>query len=171
MLRLSRPFFAPLLESTFPQSENSSMSLKIYDYCCRNHHVFEAWLKTDDDRPEACPVCGSPEIERRLSAPAIRPAAGTTRTDIALDQEARARKEAAQAAESFHDALMCELRQIASQARDVGEAFPETVRRMHEGKEERELVRGKCSPREAIELTAEGIELMPLPDEATEPLN
>ena len=45
------------------------MSLKIFDYRCENHHVFEAWLRSEVDAgPSACPVCGSLVLSRLLTA-------------------------------------------------------------------------------------------------------
>ena len=97
------------------------MSLKIFDYRCENHHVFEAWLRSEVDAgPSACPVCGSLVLSRLPSAPAVRAA------------EASASSQSAAPAASLSD-LLTALRHAAMKARDVGEDFPETVRAMASG--------------------------------------
>ena len=84
------------------------MSLKIFDYRCENHHVFEAWLRSEVDAgPSACPVCGSLVLSRLPSAPAVRAA------------EASASSQSAAPAASLSD-LLTALRHAAMKARDVG---------------------------------------------------
>ena len=129
------------------------MSLKIFDYRCENHHVFEAWLRSEVDAgPSACPVCGSLVLSRLPSAPAVRAA------------EASASPQSAAPAASLSD-LLTALRH------DVGEDFPETVRAMASGAAACESVRGKCTPREEAELRAEGIDVLALPKDWFEPMN
>lgn len=131
------------------------MSLKIFDYRCENHHVFEAWLRSEEDvGPSACPVCGSLVLSRLPSAPAVKAA------------EASASSQSAAPAE-----LLTALRHAAMKARDVGEGFPETVRAMASGAAACESVRGKCTPREEAELRAEGIDVLALPKDWFEPMN
>ena len=97
------------------------MSLKIFDYRCENHHVFEAWLRSEEDvGPSACPVCGSLVLSRLPSAPAVKAA------------EASASSQSAAPAASLSE-LLTALRHAAMKARDVGEGFPETVRAMASG--------------------------------------
>lgn len=135
------------------------MSLKIFDYRCENHHVFEAWLRSEVDAvPSACPVCGSLVLSRLPSAPAVRAA------------EASASSQSAAPAASLSD-LLTALRHAAMKARDVGEDFPETVRAMASGAAACESVRGKCTPREEAELRAEGIDVLALPKDWFEPMN
>lgn len=141
------------------------MPLKIFDYCCDNHHVFEVWQRDENQPPpEACPVCGSAAVSRRPSAPALKPVAGTTRTEVDGDVRRRRATEAAAAARE-------RLRAVIRATPDVGEAFPKTVRDMKRGKIEEAPVRGRCTPLEASKLAAEGIEVAAFPDELLEPLN
>lgn len=108
------------------------MSLKIFDYRCENHHVFEAWLRSEEDAgPSTCPVCGSLVLSRLPSAPAVRAA------------EASASSQAAAPGASLSE-LLTELRHAAMKARDVGEDFPETVRAMARGAAACESVRGNA---------------------------
>lgn len=145
------------------------MSLKIFDYCCSNGHVFEVWLREPADAaPPGCPECGAPAERRLPSAPGLKPVEGTTRTEVAGDAALRRAAQAQRAAQAAYVAVM---RRAAAEAEDVGEAFPETVRAMERGSEKHRLVRGQCTPLAATELRADGIDVLPIPDEAIEPLN
>jgi hypothetical protein len=55
------------------------------------------------------------------------------------------------------------LRQLMANTEDVGRRFADEARRMHYGDIEARSIRGQASPREAVELLEEGIEVMPLP--------
>ncbi len=137
------------------------MSLKIRDYCCVSGHVFDAWLREEDPakEPAECPVCGSREVTRRPSAPAVAPVAGTSRAEVAADVRRReARRAAAVRAEAIG-----RLREVVRIAEDVGRDFPEVVRAMEAGRREKRLVRGECSPLAAAELRSEGIAVACLP--------
>lgn len=47
------------------------MGFKVYDFQCREGHVFEELVKDLDDYPAKCPRCGDVKIERLLCAPRI----------------------------------------------------------------------------------------------------
>ncbi|MDO5531735.1 DUF1178 family protein [Sutterella sp.] len=149
------------------------MTLKIFDFRCPNGHVFEAWLRSDepDAAPAACPVCGAGDVCRLPAAPSVKPVEGTTRTEVAADVKRREAEEARRVVEAARERVMSVMREAARKAEDVGKEFPEAVRDMEKGRREKKLVRGICSPLEAAELRSEGIDVMPLPDEALEPLN
>lgn len=143
------------------------MSFKVYEFQCAAGHIFEAWFKAACDwRDElregrlSCPVCGSSELEKRLSAPNVAPVRGTTRTDLAADAR---RREAARARSA--------LRAAVAKIDDVGERFPEEARAIARGESERRAVRGRCSPDEAERLREEGVPVAPLPDYLTQPDN
>ena len=149
------------------------MNLKIFNFRCANGHVFEAWLKGDKPEalPDACPVCGEAEIAKIPAGANIRPVAGTTRSDVEDDLSRRKAESRKVQAEALQSRVISILREAAERAEDVGEAFPETVRDMEKGKTEKKLVRGTCTPLEAADLRSEGIDVMPLPEEAVKPLN
>lgn len=145
------------------------MSLKIFDYCCSNGHVFEVWLREPADAaPSVCPECGAPAERRLPSAPGLKPVEGTTRTEVEGDVALRRAAEAQRATEAAYVALM---RRAVEKAEDVGKSFPDAVRAMERGSEKRRLVRGECTPLAAAELRADGIDVLPIPDEALKPLN
>ena len=150
------------------------MGKKILDFSCANGHVFEGWFVNDDEWQRekaagnfACPICGSTDITRRLTAPHFSRVKGTTRTEVDKDVNVR---EGQKRAELQAKAIKV-LRSVAESAEDVGERFPDEVRGMREGKTQMRLVKGKCAPEEAKSLREEGIPVMPLPDVVTKKLN
>ena len=62
------------------------------------------------------------------------------------------------------------MRQIAAHTEDVGERFAEEVRRMHYKESDERAIRGVATRQEVEELSDEGIEVVPLPAMAKEPL-
>ena len=150
------------------------MGKKILDFSCSAGHVFEGWFASDEEwRAElaqgrfACPVCGSRQIERKLTAPHFSRVAGTTRTEVARDMSVREGQKRAQMQAKAIKAL----RRVADAAEDVGGRFPKEVRDMREGKTAMRLVKGQCAPDEARALREEGIPVMPLPDLVIKKLN
>ena len=56
----------------------------VFDLACDNNHPFEGWFGTADDFALqakaghiACPVCGSVEVKRQLSAPYVNTRSGS----------------------------------------------------------------------------------------------
>lgn len=135
------------------------MALKVYDFTCSAGHTFEAWLADPDEDLRAgrvvCPVCGSTELARQLSAPRVGRVKGTVRTDVNEDLVRRSEVQAR---------AMRAVRRIVGEAEDVGRRFPETVRGMALGDEPKRLVKGQCSAEEAMELLDEGLPVAPIPD-------
>lgn len=60
-------------------------------------------------------------------------------------------------------AFLKALRHVIANTEDVGGRFADEARRMHYGDAETRSIRGQTSPREAVELIEEGIDVMPLP--------
>jgi hypothetical protein len=69
-------------------------------------------------------------------------------------------------------ALLKMVRHVVANTEDVGDSFPEEVRKMHYGETEARSIRGHATPEETEELIDEGIAVMPLPlpDVLKEPL-
>ena len=55
------------------------------------------------------------------------------------------------------------LRHVLANTEDVGNRFADQARAMHYGDAEQRSIRGQTTPREAMDLMDEGIEVMPLP--------
>ena len=166
--------------------------MKVLNLQCAHLHSFDGWFASVDDFQSqwsreliACPMCDSTRIEKMPSAPRLnfgaqRPLAaipessgdassasnsgappreghGSPSTDIALAQAPAGSVINGQA--DFLKAL----RHLVANTEDVGRRFADEARRMHYGDIEARSIRGQASPREAIELLEEGIDVMPLP--------
>ena len=166
--------------------------MKVLNLQCAHQHSFEGWFASEDDFQSQlsrdlieCPMCESTHIEKMPSAPRLNfgahrsradpskstsdagPASDTDTpirdshpppsTDIALAQAPTEGDISGQA--DFLKAL----RHLVANTEDVGRRFADEARRMHYGDIETRSIRGQASPREAVELLEEGIEVMPLP--------
>ena len=166
--------------------------MKVLNLQCAHQHSFEGWFASEDDFQSQlsrdlieCPMCESTRIEKMPSAPRLnfgahRPKAAPSElisdagsasdtgapasddhprpaTDIALKQAPSESVMSGQA--DFLKAL----RHLVANTEDVGRRFADEARRMHYGDIEARSIRGQASPREAVELLEEGIDVMPLP--------
>ena len=146
-----------------------------YALICEQGHDFESWFQDsaafDKQTKRAlvtCPQCGSAKVEKAIMAPRLSgakkrapqpeapvPVAATPeKTPVAMispqEQEIRAK--------------LRELREhLTKNADDVGPKFPEEARKMHYGEGEHRSIYGVASPKDAKDLTEEGIEFHPLP--------
>ena len=134
-----------------------------------------------------CPVCADSEIQKMPSAPRLnfggqaagqaagqaersgcdpaQPAAGS---QVQLDKgegggPAAAHEPLNRPGLAEQAAFLVALRQVMAATEDVGRQFVEEARRMHYGEAPARSIRGQASPREALEMQEEGIEVMALP--------
>lgn len=140
-----------------------------YALRCDKAHDFESWFQNSaayDKQAKrglvTCPICGSEKVEKTIMTPQV---AATT----------RGRKTKGETAQTPQAALvspeMAELRaklkalheEIASNADNVGENFPEEARKIHYGEIEARPIYGQAKPEEAKELIEEGVEILPIP--------
>lgn len=126
----------------------------IYDLACENGHVFESWFERADGYEAqlaggmlSCPQCDSRVLRKIPSGAKFIKRTG--------DSPRPAPASSAQAGKAL-------MNYVRRHARDVGEAFPETVRRIHYGESDAESVYGKATPQEVMELHEEGIDVLPL---------
>jgi hypothetical protein len=155
-----------------------------YALSCERGHAFESWFASSaayDKQVKrglvACPLCGSPKVEKAIMAPSL---AGTRkRGGMAASAPAAEPAEPAEAAEPAPPpapvAMLSEqervLRGKLKELRDhlvknadyVGPKFPEEARRMHYGEIDHRSIYGEASPDDAKALHEEGIEFHPLP--------
>jgi hypothetical protein len=132
------------------------MPLKVFDLQCTQHHVFEGWFQSREaydaqmERKEiTCPVCGSTEIERRLSAPRLN----VSHLQTPPPDPAALRR-----------ALVRHVREVLRQTEDVGERFADEARRIHQGDAPERAIRGVTTADERQSLSEEGIEVVSIPD-------
>lgn len=139
------------------------MTLKVYNLACCQGHVFEGWFSSaqacDDQQARgllSCPVCGTHEVKRGLSAPRLNLAASRASRQGAAPEAAPDPKALAQA--------ITALRQWVSQADNVGKAFAVEALRMHRGEVPERAIRGETTPEQREELLEEGVPILPIPD-------
>lgn len=139
--------------------------MKVFDLHCSLDHVFEGWFASEEDfRSQLdrglveCPMCGSKELRKGLSAPRLnlgaQPAAAAP---APVPDEADRRK-----LHALQAAWLEVSRKIAAKTEDVGERFAEEALRMHKGEEPERPIRGQATPQQAMELLEEGVPVMPL---------
>lgn len=150
--------------------------MKVFDLACCRGHRFEGWFASaaDFDAQTArglieCPLCGSVEIAKQLSAPRIN--LGATPPRVADAAPARAAAPAAPDP-ALHALLLATSRKLAAQTENVGARFADEARAIHLEEAPRRAIRGVASGHEIEELLDEGIAVLPLPfaDELDEPL-
>jgi hypothetical protein len=140
--------------------------MKVFDLGCENDHRFEGWFSSaeDFDRQKQqslleCPLCGSHEVNRLLSAARINTGkareTGVRPDEVVSSPGQYTNFDAAQALKV--------LSQIIQQTEDVGKAFPEEARRIHYQESPQRHIRGTASPQEVESLREEGIDVVALP--------
>lgn len=135
----------------------------VFNLACDAEHRFEGWFASAEDFSEqgrrgllTCPVCGSGEVRKQLSAPRLNLSA-------AADKEAsQERKEVAMVGPDQAQ-LFALLRKVIESTEDVGQRFPEEARRIHYNEVPARPIRGVASRDEARALADEGIEVAHLP--------
>ena len=166
--------------------------MKVLDLQCARQHSFEGWFASEQDFQSqlarglvACPMCADKGIQKMPSATRLN-LGGHQASSASSDQAVRAARSIAPApvpqenapaatttdsAAGFgaganiaeQAAFLKALRHIIANTEDVGGRFADEARRMHYGDAETRSIRGQTSPREAVELLEEGIDIMPLP--------
>ena len=151
-----------------------------YALVCDKGHDFESWFadsaaydKQAKKKLIACPLCGSPKVDKAIMAPRIAGARKRAAMPVEAPAETPAPTAAAETpapvamispAEQEFRAKLKELRDhLTRNADNVGAKFPEEARKMHYGEAEHRSIYGAASPEEAKDLAEEGIEFHALP--------
>ena len=163
--------------------------MKVLDLQCSHQHSFEGWFGSEDDFQSQltrglvqCPLCGSAEITKKLSAPrfnlgyATAPPANATpisepKTEIsALPKSSPVSPEVAAVMQA---AWMDMAKHVMANTEDVGNSFASEARKIHYGEVDERAIRGHATPDQTMELIEEGIDVMPLPipESLKRPLN
>ena len=128
--------------------------MKVFNLRCPHGHPFEGWFKShaafDEQRQQGiveCPICGSTDIEKTLSAPRLNLSAVSPSPDQAPALAA---------------ALQL-VRELLASSEDVGDRFADEARAMHAKETPQRSIHGQTSLSEARELIEEGIPVFPLP--------
>lgn len=140
------------------------MAFKVFDLECALQHVFEGWFASHDDfhaQQEkgliSCPLCGSRQIEKRLSSPRLN-------LSGAQPERADPPAQAAPASTEEQGEIMRRLRAYINATENVGERFVEEARKIHQGEAAERPIRGTANAEERQALAEEGIAVAPIPD-------
>jgi hypothetical protein len=133
----------------------------VFDLTCDKNHQFEGWFGSAEDFTAqanagdiACPVCGSVEVTRRLSAPYVNTrSAGSQADESQMVSVANAAQELKK---KFIEHVM-------NNTEDVGRRFPEEARKIFYKEAPERAIRGTASTHEVGALKDEGIDVMAIP--------
>lgn len=143
-------------------------------------HRFEGWFASAEEFEAqrgrgllSCPLCGSPEVSKQLSAPRLnlhaQPAeekqlpARKSGGGMPVPANTGAQQQMAVLSQQQQDALRVLIAEVLSNTEDVGNRFAEEARRIHYKEAEERAIRGVASREEAEALIEEGIEVAQLP--------
>ncbi len=148
----------------------------LYTLGCDNGHRFDSWFNDSAAYDEqaaggyvSCPLCGSASVEKAIMAPALVSSRSSRREQtpmaVAVSPDTTSPGDALLGErETMMRAFLRSVRKkILSEGDDVGPAFPEEARRMHDGERPARPIHGQATPREARDLLEEGIMIMPVP--------
>ncbi len=149
-----------------------------YALQCRQDHGFEAWFRDSeafDQQSEAgqisCPTCGRAEVRKAVMAPAVR----RSTTKASTPEPPSMPVPLPTAAEALPAPIVDEtfarvrdvLREIHAKlkrdATDVGPAFPEQARAIHDGEAAPRAIYGTATQDEVKALVDDGIGILPIP--------
>ena len=154
--------------------------MRVFDLHCPQDHVFEGWFGSEADfRSQMerglveCPLCGSKELRKGLSAPRLnlgaQPPAGQAGHKPATESGGSVAQASPSSAvpdrsklHALQAAWLEASRQIAAKTEDVGDKFADEALRMHKGEEPERPIRGQATPQQAMELLEEGVPVLPL---------
>jgi hypothetical protein len=136
----------------------------VFNLLCSNDHRFEGWFVSIADFEQQqkstllnCPVCGVHEVAKTLHVPHVSVAGAAKRQRQALA------KNALQQCANVDGELSQLFDYIIANTEDVGNAFPEEVRKIYYQEVPDRKIRGSASVEEVSELQEEGIEVIVLP--------
>lgn len=142
--------------------------MKVLNLLCGGGHAFEGWFSNEQDFQDqhtrgllSCPVCGSPEVHKGLSAPRLN-LSGTHDAPATQEDGRPATDPSANLSSALVRAWLEVSRHIVATTEDVGESFVHEARKMHYGEAESRSIRGRAATTDVLELMEEGIEVLPL---------
>lgn len=138
----------------------------VFELGCDSNHRFEGWFSSSEEFERqqkedllSCPLCGSQQIHRLVTAARLNTGRGEASAPAAPD----AGSVPAQYA-NFDSARMLKLiSHIVDNTEDVGRAFPEEARRIHYKESPERHIRGTASRQDVDALREEGIDVVALP--------
>lgn len=143
----------------------------VFDLSCIGGHRFEGWFSSSDDYASqkaggllCCPECGSAEIGKAPTAPAVprKGNRGAAHPAAAPRQAVAGGKPSPEMMEALTRLAAMQSEALKS-SEWVGNRFAEESRAMHYGERETGAIHGQATLAEARELHEEGIPVAPLP--------
>jgi hypothetical protein len=132
-----------------------------YALTCEHEHAFEGWFGSSSDYDDQqgrglleCPVCATKAVRKQIMAPAL---AGLRQT-VQDEQAGKSRA-------VMMEAMGALRRHVEETFDDVGDAFADEARAIHEGRSEERGIYGQASAKEVRELVEDGVPIAPLPPE------
>ncbi|NDV01642.1 DUF1178 family protein [Pseudoroseicyclus tamaricis] len=134
-----------------------------YALSCADGHTFDSWFASADAYDSlaaaghlSCAICGSPDVSKRLMAPAVGTEAPRESAADAPPRLGTPRSEM--------EAALAELRRkVETQSDYVGLSFAAEARAMHDGIKPRRPIYGEAKLEDARSLLEDGIPVAPLP--------
>ena len=155
-----------------------------YALLCPDDHAFEAWFRDSEAfdvqsgaGQVSCPTCGAGEIRKAVMAPAVRRSAGKRVAVPAPGDAAPATPAPAPSGgmapapppitdEAFA-AMRTVLREVHAKLKrdavDVGPAFPDEARAIHDGDAPPRPIYGTATDDEVRSLVEDGVSILPIP--------
>lgn len=138
----------------------------VFNLSCGNDHRFEGWFNSTEDFTAqagngavSCPVCGSSQVAKQLSAPYVNTGKSAPAA-VAVQATHSAGVEVASSAAMLREKFV---EYVLKHTEDVGSRFPEEARRIHYKESAQRPIRGQASPDEVSALREEGIDILALP--------
>jgi hypothetical protein len=138
----------------------------VYDLECNIGHRFEGWFSSARDFEQqqdshllTCPVCSNDTVKRLPSAAYVN----TGAAEPAAQSQPPAQKKQQQYANLGPEIMAKMIEHIIQNTENVGDKFPEEVRKIYYQESPERHIRGTASRKEAEALLDEGIEVISLP--------
>lgn len=140
-----------------------------YALLCDRDHAFDSWFKDSSafdtlaSREQlACPSCGSASVRKALMAPSL----GRGVMAPVMAGDAPVTRPVAMLGErekQVRDMIRDLHRKVAETSENVGPAFPDEARRIHQGDAPARSIHGQATGEEVKALIEDGVPLLPIP--------
>lgn len=135
--------------------------MKVFNLICTDGHTFEGWFRNDEDYDKqsstgllSCPVCGTHDVRKALSAPRLNLGS----------HETSGQEDARRARMAEMQQMMAKMvKHVVANTEDVGTRFAEEARKIHYDEAPDRGIRGIATPQETQSLRDEGIDVFSLP--------
>lgn len=148
-----------------------------YTLKCKDGHRFESWFQSaaafdtlKDSGHLSCAVCGAPEVEKAIMAPAVSASRG--KADAPPSEAAPVPVASPPEMPSDVQAALQKLKaHVEANSDYVGTSFAKQARDMHLGDAPERPIYGEVTPSDAKDLIGDGVPVLPLPFAPTKKVN